>query len=640
MPAKLLNALEVLDYLNINKAELIRLIKQENLPFIRIGQEARFRPEQLEPWLEDRSCLGENPESNAAFVEDDFSARSYARAQALEDHADAMPLHNTPETRSEGVPDKPAGQAPECVPGAGSLAVTEPFLVYQQGPNLMLRIYMKKAAEAHRERMTELVRTLYPESPAESLVSRALDSASTPLELGQTPGTLDNPISLIVTRDKLNAFLFIHRDLCVSTSSIEEKVLSELARTGIRNGLDPLTIQHATHPEARGRILPLASGTAPRLAGRSELVVHFKTPREFDPRHMEQPEFSCDSPVQIQPCYKDQLLAEVIKPALARNGQDIYGKTIPCDSPSGALIKAGPNTYLSTDHSRIHASCNGIPYWRKNAICVDNVMFLPNVNHDSGNIQSKGRVIVQGDVESGFSVKTGGKIVVKGQMEAASLISAKSSIHVRQGIHGNGRAVMVAGTNIAAAFATGCQMQAGMNVNIESSLVRCTVRAGRNINLLGANSKTTASSLVAGQSISVGSAGSKTQVLTTLKILIPGDDNSDSERIVLENNITSVRKQIQQQKSRIMRLREQKSTAVEPERRQLKQMEILLSQHEAAYETFRQWIRDEELFHVDVRGTVWPGVLIVIEDREYKIKKPMSGQRFYYSNSGIKHKPL
>lgn len=80
---------------------------------------------------------------------------------------------------------------------AESLEMTELSLIQQHDKNLMLQVYMRKTAESHRERLTELVRTSYPESDAESLVSQALDMVDTPLKLGSIPDMLNKPINIL-----------------------------------------------------------------------------------------------------------------------------------------------------------------------------------------------------------------------------------------------------------------------------------------------------------------------------------------------------------------------------------------------------------------------------------------------------------
>jgi excisionase family DNA binding protein len=55
---KLLTVQECADLLHLSKPTIYRLVKEEGLPWVRpTGADMRFRPEQVEAWLESRGAV-------------------------------------------------------------------------------------------------------------------------------------------------------------------------------------------------------------------------------------------------------------------------------------------------------------------------------------------------------------------------------------------------------------------------------------------------------------------------------------------------------------------------------------------------------------------------------------------------------
>lgn len=52
---KLLNVKELADFLNIKVSTLYSWVNQKKIPYVKIGHVVRFKREEIEKWLEDRS---------------------------------------------------------------------------------------------------------------------------------------------------------------------------------------------------------------------------------------------------------------------------------------------------------------------------------------------------------------------------------------------------------------------------------------------------------------------------------------------------------------------------------------------------------------------------------------------------------
>lgn len=578
------------------------MIKEENLPCIRLGDALRFRPEDVEPWLQANTVTSEKDPELAGLVE------------------------NAP------------GPAPTEGPAAP--AAPDPFLIREKNNKLTLKISDAGQAAARRERIRAILGSLGVEAGTREALDRAIGKPGTDIPLGPVPDALGEDLNIIVSTDKLSACAYIPRTARTKPSATGERLLEELGRLGISHGLDTHAIQAAAHPDAPGRLIVIARGTPPRAEGEPELVPHFKTPRGFDPRILESSDFDYTDYRAISRAAKDQILAEVLLPENAQSGIDVFGNLTQYRAEPGKILRGGPNTYFSQDKLRLHATHDGIAYWKKKAICVDTTRYLPGVGYDTGNVNFDGKVIVHGDVQPGFSLEAGRKIIIKGQVDAAGVVSNKSSIEIHKGIHGGGKASVEAASNITTAFAENCRLSAGMNLTVESSIIHSSVSAAKSIRMTDPKARVVASTLSAGQSIGLVSVGSPNHAEVFLKIEQLDDDRAGAERLHLEKQILDTRKTIGHTKSRIKRLQAQKSVGLEKEEAKLTELRELLEKQENAYANFRKWLTKPENLFVEVKGTAYPGVIIVIEDRKLEIKKPVRAHRFHYSPGGIVSKPL
>ena len=572
---------------------------------MRLGGELRFNVEDLQPWLAERTVT---PSRDPALIPD--IERSLA---------------------------EPAAPTPPRKPPA--LPTSEPFTILNEDNLLTLTVFPGREEAVDPDRILSILDSLDDiRSDVQAAVQAAMDKPGSSVDLGPLPPALREDFNIFISRDKLNACLFISRKAHPTLAA--DDVLRELSLLDIQHGLNTRLIQMISHPEVPDRLLVIARGNKPRGDGHADLIIHFKTPRDFKPRKLESPSFQCLDFKQISRVIQDQLLAEIVLPKNMKNGVDVFGNQSTPDLGENLRLKAGPNTYFSHDRLRLHAACDGLAYWKKDAICVDRTCCPTEVGFETGNITFDGRVIINNNVLSGFSVEGKRKITVKGQVEGARVVSTNGSIIVHGGVRGNGKAELEAATNIEAPFAEGCRLIAGMNVTVKSSILRSTIYAGKSISMTEQNGRVAASSLTCCQSMSLVNVGSTGQERTTLSIHQPSDDGEGTELEHLTEQIKQSRRDIRACKVRIQRLVAQKSTAVPKEKEHLAQLEELLNKHEKAYQLFRKFCTDSETIFIDIAGTAFPGVEIVIEDRRLEIRAPIKAQRFYYSHGGILKKSL
>jgi hypothetical protein len=186
----------------------------------------------------------------------------------------------------------------------------------------------------------------------------------------------------------------------------------------------------------------------------------------------------------IENVRKDQVLANIFPPTEGKDGQDVRGNTLKAKDGIPAKLPKGKNTELTEDKQRLIALIDG-------QVSVTNgvINILPiyevkgNVDNSTGNIKFVGKVIIRGNVLTGFEIDAEGNIEVDGVVEGAKLKSG-GDIILKRGVQGSGRGVLMCEGNLASKFIENCTVIAGGDV-IAEAIMHSNVSSKAKIHVKG-----------------------------------------------------------------------------------------------------------------------------------------------------------
>jgi uncharacterized protein (DUF342 family) len=179
----------------------------------------------------------------------------------------------------------------------------------------------------------------------------------------------------------------------------------------------------------------------------------------------------------IQNVVENQPLAKKIPPETGTVGRTVTGKVIPAKNGRDTSLPVGKNVHVGDDGATIIADINGQVVVVSGKINVEPVYTVQgDVNLKTGNIIFLGTVIINGNVEDGFSVKAAGNIEVNGTVEKAEL-DAEGDIIVHQGITGKSGGLVRAGRSIWARFIENAIVEAGNMVVASDGIINSQVDA-------------------------------------------------------------------------------------------------------------------------------------------------------------------
>jgi len=214
---------------------------------------------------------------------------------------------------------------------------------------------------------------------------------------------------------------------------------------------------------------------------------------------------------------ENDVLVTAIPPETGVDGFTVRGKILPAPKGKEAVLPKGRNVEVSEDGKSLIALKSGRVDFVNGKVQISDVFKIKNdVDMSIGNIDFAGDIIVEGNVNGGFTINAGGNIEVHGFVDASMLTSGKDII-LRNGFQGNDKGILKAEGNIVARFIERGKVEVKGNL-VADYIVNCTVTAGGNIEMKGKHGKIIGGLIRAGKEITVKSVGSASGEATILEV--------------------------------------------------------------------------------------------------------------------------
>jgi uncharacterized protein (DUF342 family) len=344
----------------------------------------------------------------------------------------------------------------------------------------------------------------------------------------------------------------------------------------------------------------------------------------------------------IQNVVEGQPLAKKIPPETGVVGRTVTGKVIPAKNGKDINLPLGKNVHVGDDGATIIADMNGQVVVVSGKINVEPVYTVQeNVNLKTGNIIFLGTVIINGNVEDGFSVKAAGNIEVNGTVERAEL-DAEGDIIVHQGITGKNAGTVKAGRSLWARFIENAIVEAGNMVVVSDGIINSQVNAYRRIICQGKRAHIVGGRLRATEEINakiIGSPTSGTETICEVGFDPRSKEQLDKFALTKEASEKEL-EDIQLNLQTLINIKKQRKSLPEDKETYMKELmdrrqDLVTELQHIAEETERI---QEFLNNLRARGRVsasakvYPGVKIVIRDARQDIRNEYRAVTFVLEN--------
>jgi uncharacterized protein (DUF342 family) len=332
----------------------------------------------------------------------------------------------------------------------------------------------------------------------------------------------------------------------------------------------------------------------------------------------------------IQNVVENQPLAKKIPPETGAVGRTVTGKVIPAKNGKDTSLPVGKNVHVGDDGATIIADINGQVVVVSGKINVEPVYTVQgDVNLKTGNIIFLGTVIINGNVEDGFSVKAAGNIEVNGTVEKAEL-DAEGDIIVHQGITGKSGGLVRAGRSIWARFIENAVVEAGNMVVASDGIINSQVNAFKRIICQGKRAHIVGGRLRASEEINAKILGSPTSGTETI-CEVGFDPKSKAELDQLKLDKEAAERQIeeiQRNLQTLINIKKQRKSLPEDKEAYMRELmdkrQILMGDIKKAEEGI---VKIQEFLNtiknrgrVSASAKVYPGVKILIRDAKDDVR--------------------
>lgn len=472
------------------------------------------------------------------------------------------------------------------------------------------------------------------------------DNISTPIKIApfQEEVKIDSDAHIEITRDKLEAYItIIEGDGGKELSFHDAKEI--LKNTGIEFGVDDVKLHHIINNKIFGVKTLIAEGLKPAHGENGQVVYHFDTQKNHKPEVLEDGTVNFKDLNLINNVKKGELLVEIIPPTDGTAGKNVLGEEISALKGKPAKMIKGKNIYEDEDGLKIYADIDGQVFFRDGKLQVSPIYEIAgDVDHSTGNVAFNGKVMIKGNIKSGFTVEADGDIEVNGVVEGATLLS-KGNIILNRGVQGNNQAYLQCYGNLVAKYVENCTIKSYGNI-VADCLLHSNVVAKGSIIVDGKKGLIVGGQVKAGDEIRAKIIGSHMGTITNLEVGIDPDEKARYEKlkeeiVEIQKNLSNLRKTIEL----LSKLAKENSLPKNKEEilvKSLKTYEYMKDKHgqlQKEIQLLEEKIQNLSSGKIHSSGKIYPGAKITILNAVRHIYDELTNSTLYKKDGDIRIGP-
>lgn len=448
-----------------------------------------------------------------------------------------------------------------------------------------------------------------------------------------------------VSADLMNAVLILGIPKA-GEKYTKDDILKLLNENNVSFGIDLDMIDKAIDEKLYGQEIDIAKGKASINGNNGE----FKF--EFDMDIKEKPTLLPDGSVDYlntqyyQTVKAGDLIARYIPAGKGIDGITVTGKVIQGLKGKELPTIKGNGFKISEDKREYYASVDGKVEYKEGRLTVSNML---TINHDvdfvSGNIDFVGDVEIYGDVVTGMVIKANGDVIINGHVEGA-IIVASGDVILKNGLQGNGKALIHAGGKVQGKFFESGKIIANGDL-FSNSIMNCDIDVQGAIEVQGKYGAIIGGRVKSLKGIKATALGNMTEKITIVEAGI--DKKLVLRCLDLNKLISKVNEEIALlEKSLAMfdQILKDKgiSNSQDPRKTKILRAKILKSTELKEYlderEILTHKIEEAETADIRVTGSANRGVSITINSFNYKVIEGVKGVRYLVRNGQVEQYSL
>jgi uncharacterized protein (DUF342 family) len=422
--------------------------------------------------------------------------------------------------------------------------------------------------------------------------------------------------------------------------------ISALKRSGVVHGIKEDFLLDFVDQPVFGQKIEIAEGSKPVDGANAYIQYNFETDQGVRLKEGSSGIINFKELNIIQNVCHGQPLAKKMPPEQGTPGKTVTGKSIFAEDGRDISLPIGNNVHAADDDETILSDINGRVVIFNGLINVEPVYVVDgDVNLKTGNIIFLGTVIVNGNVEDGFSIKASGNIEISGTV-AKSELEAEGDIIIRQGINARGEGHIHAKNLVWARFIQNANVSSDNMVIASDGIINSQVDATNRIICHGKRAAIMGGRLRAGEEINAKILGNPTSGTETIcEVGFDPRSKEELDKCLAEKEITV--KLLEETKLNIQALINMKQNRKSlPDDKELYLQELMdnrerltndLRKTEESIRKIQDYLGNLRINgKVSASAKVYPGVRIVIRDAKDDVRTEYKAVTFILENGLIR----
>lgn len=453
---------------------------------------------------------------------------------------------------------------------------------------------------------------------------------------------VDSKYEITVDKEGMEAYLTVYPPISGGKEINKEDILTALEEKNIKSGILFEDIDKIVDEKKYNIRILIAKGK-PAVHGKDARVEYnINIVKEKKIRITEDGKVDYKDLSLINNVDEGELLATIIPATEGVNGEDIYGNVIKAKDGKKIAIPKGRNVIVSEDGLKLISAIKGEVKIIDNKINVFPVHIIEgNVDNSTGNIKFVGKVVVKGNVLTGFTIEADEDVEVYGVVEGARIIS-KGNIILHRGIQGVNKGELTCEGDLIAKFIENSKVYAKGNIQSEA-IMHSIVYCGKKLEVLGKKGLIVGGEIKASDEIKAKTIGSPMATITAVEVGINPDIRKKYDELLKEKNRYNENLEKLSKAVDLLTKFNQKGELTEDKKELLNRSIVLKLQTQKALEDITNeieeiaaYIEDISNGKIKVENVVYPGTRITIGTNCMYIRDQIQYATFYRVSGEIK----
>ncbi|MDR1735441.1 MAG: FapA family protein [Oscillospiraceae bacterium] len=462
------------------------------------------------------------------------------------------------------------------------------------------------------------------------------------------PPPVDATVTVSVNADKRGASVFLTPPENGGNALGQPDISDALERAGVIFGVRGDLVARLALEPIYSSPIPIADAKPPVDGKDGFIEYHFSTDRTRKPQLRADGTVDYKELGDLPNVRKGEQLATLYAADPGIPGINVLGGEIPAKPGKTPRLAQGKNTVLDSEGKRLVSTMDGqVSTDSSNRITVQNTYTVEgDVDVATGNITFVGNVTVLGSIQNGYTVRAEGSVNVRGYVDGGS-IYAGGSVTIGDGYLGNSGSEIVCSGNLACKHIH--HGRVSVDGNLETGrLYHSEIRCGGTVKMQGTRSTIIGGKLFVRYEVECHTVGSRMSgaetrievgsdpVVSVRAGAIPIEEKQIDKQIAGIERLLDV---LQQLKDR-GRLDQDRIGEYNKIRFTLQTLQNRRLDLFAEKEIVEEKMRTIGYGTITIRGTAYPGVVIVIGPEYKKLAADIFGIRFFRTQEGLETAPI